>query len=60
MIDQEDEIKQINIENKISMALNDLYELLQASDRIEAEELLGKIAEAKAEWEGDYASKDNG
>jgi len=58
MTTQEEEIKQIETEGEILTHLNKLYELLQVSDRIEAEEMLGHVAEFKAELEGDKGSSD--
>ncbi len=52
MLDQENEHQQMEIEASIRRCLNELYELLQMSDVVEAEEQLGYIAEFKAFWEG--------
>jgi len=49
--DSEHERKQIDLEKKIQKHLNELYEMLRLSDRIEAEGALGYVAQAKAEWE---------
>lgn len=38
--------------------LNELYALLLSSDRLEADEVLGLISEAKAVWENDVGSFD--
>ena len=48
---QEDEIRQIEIENEIVTLLDKLYVVLMKSDRIEAEEQLGHIAQFKEFWE---------
>jgi len=57
-MDQEEEIRQMGIEKAINKAFDVLYTVLQLSDRIEAEESLGMVAEAKAVWENDAGSSD--
>ena len=51
MIDQEEEHRQMALERKIQKHLDELYQLLRSSDRIEAEAALGFVAQAKAAWE---------
>lgn len=51
MATQEEESRQIEIENEIMLCLNKLYFLLQESDKIEAEEQLGYVAQWKVFWE---------
>lgn len=58
MINQENEYRQIELEQEITDYLNGLYALLQSSDRVEADEVLGLVAHAKAVWENDLASFD--
>jgi len=53
---QEEEARQIEIENNIDKMFQQLYDSLNVSDRIEAEEVLGHVAEAKAIWEQDTGS----
>jgi hypothetical protein len=48
------------IDQEILDYLNGVYALLQSSDRLEADEVLGLIAEAKAVWENDLSSFDIG
>lgn len=55
-MDQQVEKNQMRIESKIRAKLMELYLLLQASDRPEAEEQLGFVAAWKAFWEGDHGS----
>ena len=43
--DQEEELRQIELDNDIHKKAYELYELLNLSDREEAEELRGHIAE---------------
>jgi len=50
-MDQENEYKQMTIEEEISKTFQNLYDLLQVSDRVEAEEALGHIAQAKEIWD---------
>jgi hypothetical protein len=56
MIDQQNEYLQAKIERAIYNKLNELYGLLLESDRLEASEVLGIVAEAKAVWENDTGS----
>ena len=44
------------IDARIAIRLKELYNLLQQSDRVEAEEILGMISEAEAIWLGDSSS----
>lgn len=57
-IDQENEEQQAYLERDIARSLDEVYHFLQKSDRPEAEEHLGHIAQMKAFWEGDAASED--
>ena len=57
-MDQEQEHKQMQIETEIGKTFKKLYDLLLASDKIEAEEALGCVAEGKARWEADKGSFD--
>jgi hypothetical protein len=52
-MDQEQECRQMEIEEEIGIKLNQLYELLKQDDRPESEDWLGTVAELKAEIEGD-------
>jgi len=51
MIDQEEEYRQMALERDIQKHLDELYQLLRSSDRIEAEATLGFLAQAQAAWE---------
>lgn len=57
MIDQESELQQKN-EQEIARLFSELYRALVASDRIEAEEARGFVAQAEAAWNKDDASED--
>ena len=54
--DQQNEQLQMRVEALIRTGLNIAYKNLLCSDRPEAEEHLGKVAEMKAFWEGDKGS----
>ena len=46
-------MKKIATHDEISSAFSNLYELLQKSDRLEADECLGLVAQAQAVWLGE-------
>lgn len=54
--DQANEQLQMKVEAMIIKGLDLAYKNLLISDRPEAEEHLGKVAEMKAFWEGDKGS----
>jgi hypothetical protein len=56
MIEQREEQVQMMVESAIIKGLQLAYNNLLCSDRPEAEEHLGKVAEMKAFWEGDKGS----
>ena len=56
MADQQNEHYQIELESEISKTFNKLYTLLESSDKIEADESMGHVAEGKAIWENDTGS----
>ena len=60
MIDQENEYRHMHLEAQITRKLTELYGLLSQSDRIEAEDALGHIANAQAIWLNDDGSFDLG
>lgn len=55
-MNQEEETRQIELEKEINKTFQKLYDDLNASDRIEAEEALGHLSVAKAIWEQDAGS----
>lgn len=53
MIDQEQEIRQMKLEQEIDRLFHEIYEALKKSDRLEAESAIGYVAQARAAWDGE-------